>query len=50
MCGSGLVGRSGGKSAAVNVLSPLLVPDQDNDHGATSPYKETQTCNVKGKN
>lgn len=35
MCVSGLVGRSGGKAVALNVLDSLLVPVQDKDHGSS---------------
>ena len=33
-------------AVAVNVLDSLLVPEQENNHGATSPDHETQTYKV----
>ena len=41
--GSGLRRGSGGDISAVNVLDPLPVPVQDEDHAATGPDHEPQT-------
>ena len=35
MCVSSLLGRSGGKAIAMNVLDSQLVSEQDEDHGAS---------------
>ena len=42
LSGSGLSRGSGGDISAVNVLDPLLVPVQEEDHGATGPDHENR--------
>lgn len=46
--GSGLREGSRGDISSVIMLNPLLVPVQDEEHGATGPKHEHETQNVRG--
>ena len=48
--GSGFRRCSGGNFNAVNVLNPLLVPVQNEDHGATGPDHEHGKYNFREYN
>ena len=45
---SGLRGGLGGNTGPANMLDPLLVSVQDEDHGAAGPEHEQETYNIRG--